>query len=44
MSSNLIDGISMDVTIRYMEYLDGPWKKRDSWLVTGDITPDIPIK
>ena len=22
-----------------MWYLDGPWKKRDSWLVTGDLLP-----
>lgn len=22
-------------------YLDGPWKKRDLWLVTGDMLPPI---
>ena len=23
-------------------YLDGPWEKRDSWLVTGDLLPLYP--
>ena len=28
----------------FAPYLDGPWEKRDSWLVTGDLLPPkIPI-